>query len=93
MIVQDVNNYFEVAVAAPIERTLTYLSPEESENELLPGMRVLVPLGGRRVTGYILQKVDAGPSGQQIKRIQEVLDSEPLFPAEEIVFFTEFLID
>ena len=40
MIVQDVNNYFEVAVAAPIERTLTYLSPEESENELLPGEEI-----------------------------------------------------
>ena len=51
-----VKNYFEVAVSAPVNRSLTYLAPDDCEQPLLPGMRVLVPLGGRKITGYILGK-------------------------------------
>ncbi len=82
-----VKNYFEVAVSAPVNRSLTYLAPDDCEQPLLPGMRVLVPLGGRKITGYILGKVDCAPVGQQIKKIYEVLDSEPLFPAEQVQFY------
>ena len=79
--------YLEVAVSAPIGRPLTYLPPDECQQQLMPGMRVLVPLGGRKVTGYILSVVDSAPSGQQIKAIYEVLDSRPLFPVEQVRFF------
>ena len=45
--------YFEVAVAAPIFQTLSY-TPPPGVGPLPPGHRLLVPLGGRRVTGYLL---------------------------------------
>ena len=61
--------YLEVAVSAPINRPLTYLPPDDCEQQLLPGMRVLVPLGGRKITGYILSRPDSAPSGQKLKNI------------------------
>ncbi len=79
--------YYEVAVAAPIGRPLTYLAPAGSQDHLIPGMRVLVPLGSRKITGYILSEADSVPSDQQIREIYEVLDSSPLFPAEQVQFF------
>jgi primosomal protein N' (replication factor Y) len=82
-----VKNYFAVAVSAPVNRPLTYLAPDMCAQPLLPGMRVLVPLSGRKITGYILEKVDSAPAGQQIKKIYEVLDSTPLFPAEQVGFY------
>ncbi|MHB8790887.1 MAG: replication restart helicase PriA [Desulfobulbaceae bacterium] len=83
---------YEVAVAAPLRRTLTYaqplsLSPEEI---LAPGRRVLVPLGRRLVTGYVLAVSDeavAGKDGFEIKTIAELPDQEPLFPPVMIPFF------
>ena len=82
-----VKNYFAVAVSAPVNRPLTYLAPDTCDQPLMPGMRVLVPLSGRKITGYILERVDSAPQGQQIKKIYEVLDSEPFFPAEQVIFY------
>jgi primosomal protein N' (replication factor Y) len=84
---KPINKYLEVAVSAPIGKPLTYLSPADCQQQLMPGMRVLVPLAGRKITGYILSTVNSAPSGQQIKEIYEVLDSRPLFPAEQVRFF------
>ncbi|MDH3542426.1 MAG: primosomal protein N', partial [Desulfobulbaceae bacterium] len=82
-----VKNYFAVAVSAPVNRPLTYLAPDTCDQPLMPGMRVLVPLSGRKITGYILERVGSAPQGQQIKKIYEVLGSEPLFPAEQVSFY------
>jgi primosomal protein N' (replication factor Y) len=79
--------YVEVAVSAPVKRSLTYLVPDNCEQHLIPGMRVLVPLSGRRITGYILGGVDSVPAGQQIKKIYEVLGNKPFFPAEQVDFY------
>jgi len=84
---ENINKYLEVAVSAPIHRPLTYLSPVDHEQQLKPGVRVLVPLGHRKITGYILAAVDSAPPGQKIKEIYEVLDKQPLFPVEQVRFF------
>jgi primosomal protein N' (replication factor Y) len=84
---ESINRYLEVAVSAPIDIPLTYLSPIDIDQQLLPGMRVLVPLGGRKVTGYILSTDDSGPSGQKLKEIYKALDNRPLFPVEQVRFF------
>jgi len=79
--------YLEIAVSAPIRRPLTYLPPDDCPQPLIPGMRVLVPLGGRKITGYILDIVDMAPAGQQIKKIYEIIGSEPLFPEAQVGFY------
>ncbi len=80
----------EVAVSAPVEQTLSYLY--SSETHLLPdddlvGKRVLVPLGRRRVTGYVLGTQPDENVDYVLKHVIEVLDREPLFHANSIPFF------
>jgi len=83
---------YEVAVAAPLRKTLTYAQPADMDPALAvcPGQRVLVPLGRRMVTGYILAELalDASAStGHRIKPIAELLDRDPLFAPDAIPFF------
>ena len=80
----------EVAVAAPLRQTLTYLFPDDSEDDsgAIPvGKRVLVPLGNRRVTGYVLGQLPEEDVGYKLRSVIEILDLEPLFPVNLIPFF------
>ncbi len=82
----------EIAVAAPLDYSLTYSLPRrelggDGGDAPLIGRRVLVPLAGRRVTGYVLEQ-DVTASGEYaIRDILEILDSQPLFPPGLIPFF------
>ena len=77
----------EVAVAAPLWQTLTYLLPDDDSGAVPVGKRVLVPLGNRRVTGYVLGLLPDEDVGYKLRVVIEVLDPEPLFPANLIPFF------
>ena len=81
--------WLEVAVAAPIATTLTYRHPPSSTVAPRPGLRLLAPLGGRQVTGYLLACLDSPPEpgGYAIRDLIRYLDPEPLFPAEMVDFF------
>ncbi len=78
--------FLEVAVAAPIHQTLTYLPPTEDEMPAA-GCRVLVPLGGRQVTGYVLGTAAPPDPGLKIKPCIEIIDRQSLFPPEMLGFF------
>lgn len=80
----DQQTIAEVAVAAPLNKTLSYTIPAELKSIARPGMRVRVPLGRRTVTGYLLAVDTAAAEG--LKPIREVLDPEPLFDAEWVEF-------
>jgi primosomal protein N' (replication factor Y) len=76
-----------VSVAVPVPRldALTYSAPPDLAIE--PGMRVLVPLGARTLTGCVIgvDDRDVDPSAQSsIKPIMRVLDAAPLVPAETL---------
>lgn len=82
--------YLEVAVASPIESTLTYQSnPDFPESSYCPGMRVMVPMGPRLITGYILSRTAqlAERPTYTIRPIHDLLDNSPLFPASMVPFF------
>ncbi len=80
---------YEVAVAAPLFQTLTYAAPEDGGvSPIIPGVRVLVPLGGRTVTGYLLGAAGDLPDDPSVlKPILEVVDETPLFPETLIPFY------
>ena len=78
--------HIDVAVALPLEKTYTYGVPASLALAATPGIRVLVPLGRRRVTGYVLGET-APDGGFAVKRVLDVLDRAPLFPPEMIPFF------
>ncbi|MGW8194803.1 MAG: primosomal protein N' family DNA-binding protein, partial [Desulforhopalus sp.] len=85
----------EVAVAVPLEQTLTYrvTSFEGTEKgrffcSQLIGRRVLVPLGRRKVTGYVLGEAqDTGDRTFAVRRVSKFLDDRPLFHANIVSFY------
>ena len=78
--------HLEIAVALPVWGTFTYRTPPDLASPAVPGRRVLVPFGPRRVTGYVLGPADAAPSNE-LKDILDVLDEAPLFTEDLIPFF------
>lgn len=80
------DNYIEVAVALPVHGTFTYKVPSSLISEVTPGMRVLIPFGTRRVTGYVLA-LDKEPGEFTAKSIHGVLDGAPIFPPSMIELF------
>ncbi|MBI4817234.1 MAG: primosomal protein N' [Deltaproteobacteria bacterium] len=75
--------YAEIAVPLPLEGTFHYEVPEGLELRL--GHRVLVPFGGRRLTGFVLgldADLPPGLSASKVKSIIERLDLSPLLPVE-----------
>ncbi len=79
-------SHLEVAVALPVWGTFTYRSRADLRSSTVPGRRVLVPFGTRRVTGYVLGPADAAPANG-LKDILDVLDDGPLFTENLIPFF------
>ena len=74
-----------VAVPVPKLEALTYTAPRELS--IAPGMRVLVPLGTRTVTGCIVgvddREVDTSVLSS-LKPIARLLDAAPLVPSDTI---------
>ncbi len=81
----------EVALDLPVFDTYHYVLPEPLAERAALGMRVLVPVGRRRVTGYILS-FSAPPedSDFQMKEVIDLLDEQPLFD-ERLLRLYQFL--
>jgi primosomal protein N' (replication factor Y) len=73
-------HFVDVAVSLPVTGTFTYSIPEDLADRARVGMRVLVPFGRRKVTGFI---VTAGvtPEVSDVKDVIEVLDVDPVVDA------------
>ena len=77
------NKFAEVALPLPIDQTYTYIIPDEMVADIQIGVRVLVPFGPRKLTGYV---VDFNKISfiKDIKPIEDILDEEPIFSSEQI---------
>lgn len=75
-----------VAIPIPVnpQGTLTYRIPEPLRARLAPGMRVLVPVGRRKVTGIVshIQSARELPAPEKIKDILNIIDEDIVFPAD-----------
>ena len=70
-----------VAVPRPVRRLFTYSIPEALAPRCLSGVRVIVPFGRRKLTGYLLEvrpSEEAGEAKFPLKPIEDVLDPEPV---------------
>ncbi len=76
----------EVAAALPVYQTFTYRLPDDLIGLATTGMRVLVPFGRRRVTGYVLG-FHRPPQQIEIKPVLDLLDDTALFPDAMVPFF------
>ncbi len=86
--------HLEVAIAAPLEHTLTYGFPSSenisncNDNAVsYVGRRVFVPLGQRKVTGYVVAVIPAEQTTFTVRKIIEFLDDFPLFHDDFEPFF------
>jgi primosomal protein N' (replication factor Y) (superfamily II helicase) len=69
----------EVALAIPPFATFTYRDPRIGEPAAL-GAQVVVPLGSRRVTGFVVGHPSQGPG--EVREIEAVLEDEPALDPE-----------
>lgn len=67
---------------AAVDRVFDYLVPEEMAGELGPGTRVRVPLGARRVDGWVLGEGLGPPEGAAVR---PVASSKGWGPPPEVV--------
>src|SRR4030095_15189439 len=69
--------YAQVIVPAPLKEPLLYSIPESLKEQVIPGMRVLIPLRKRTVTGIVYALSAAGPT-TEAKAIIAALDDLPI---------------
>ncbi|HKB07157.1 MAG TPA: hypothetical protein VKF61_02620, partial [Candidatus Polarisedimenticolia bacterium] len=73
-----------VAVPRPVRRLFSYAVPDALAPRCRSGVRVLVPFGRRKLTGYLLEvhrSEDPGDASVPLKPIEDVLDPEPVLDA------------
>jgi primosomal protein N' (replication factor Y) len=83
---QEAADLWEVAVALPLFRTLTYRLPPALSADARVGSLVRVLVGRRLATGYVLGPGEP-PPGLALKEISRVLDPVPRFGPEMVPLF------
>ena len=76
--------YASVIVDVPAmqtDRSFDYKIPEEWQDFLTPGMRVIVPFGPRKVQGFIVETKNSSEF-DRLKTISECLDLTPCLTPE-----------
>ncbi|MDR1941106.1 MAG: primosomal protein N' [Endomicrobium sp.] len=74
-----------VAVPVPVNKTFSYLPPENLPDETdLTGRRVKVPFGKRTLTGYVLSAQDGVLPDKPLKRAYGVIDDFALINGETV---------
>jgi primosomal protein N' (replication factor Y) len=78
--------FISVAVPLPINSTgtLIYHVPDALRFQLTSGMRVLVPVGRRKITGIVVSvdPLEAPPAPEKVKDILNILDENIVFPED-----------
>ncbi len=74
--------FVEIALPLPVGQTYTYhLTPYQQER-VKPGARVRVPVGKRRMTGYVVAAGVEAPAGVETRAIDALIDRDPVLPPE-----------
>jgi primosomal protein N' (replication factor Y) len=78
----------DVALPIPLGRALTYSVRPADSPRVLPGARVLVPLGARRVVGVVLERREGEPP-PKVRDVLRAPDEAPAVPAELLELLRE----
>ena len=73
--------FAEVVLPLPLSHAFTYAIPKNFVPLLQVGMRVLVPFGRRKLTGFVVS-LTSETDLNDVKEIQDILDTEPIFTSE-----------
>jgi primosomal protein N' (replication factor Y) (superfamily II helicase) len=78
----------DVALPVPVAKPFSYSIPAHLAARISPGVRVLCPLGSRRVVGVVLGRREDLPP-PRLRSIVDVLDLEPAVPMDLLAFVVE----
>ncbi|NIF06471.1 primosomal protein N' [Chryseobacterium sp. Tr-659] len=80
--------YAQIVLPLNLKGSFTYKVPEELMSNIQPGMRVLVPFGGKKIyTGIVFELHDNAPESFVAKEVISILDDQPILPGEQISFW------
>ena len=72
--------YATVLLNLPYEASYSYIIPPSLASDAVFGVRVVVPFGRRRMTGFVISVSDVRPAGDyELKTIERVIDKSPVF--------------
>jgi primosomal protein N' (replication factor Y) len=85
--VSGLSAYAEIAIPLAVHGTFTYAIPPELRDSVRLGSRVEVPLGPKRMTGFVVALLDDAPDvdAAKVKPIRAVLDDEEPALLPEII--------
>ncbi|MFT8848276.1 MAG: primosomal protein N' [Leuconostoc pseudomesenteroides] len=88
--------YAQIIVDVPTMQTdqpYTYVIPEEMIDQILPGMRVTVPFGRRKVMGFVIGiRATTDLSEDQLRPLTTILDLSPVLNTE-LLSLSDYLAD
>jgi primosomal protein N' (replication factor Y) len=73
--------YVDIALPLPLD-PLTYEIPTGLRGRIQPGVRALVTVGRRRLTGVVIEAHDRVKPGIALRPLDEILDREPVLTPE-----------
>ena len=73
--------FCDVSLPVPLDQPFTYALPSTLSHRVLPGSRVLVPFGTRKLSGVVLKVHEDRPPGA-LREIMRLLDEQPVFDAD-----------
>ncbi len=73
--------YCDVSLPVPLDQPFTYSLPETLRHRVVPGCRLIVPFGSRKLTGIVLRCHDQPPE-QAAKSALRLVDAEPVLDEE-----------
>ncbi|MFH1213052.1 MAG: primosomal protein N' [Candidatus Neomarinimicrobiota bacterium] len=78
--------FVDVVFPATLRRSFTYRVPYDYADPLMPGQRVVAPLKSSSAVGFIVRVNPEPPKNIELREIQEIIDMQPIFPAELLIF-------
>jgi primosomal protein N' (replication factor Y) len=78
--------FVNVALNIPSDKTFTYEVPVNLQKDIEIGKRVFVPFGNKKSTGFVIEIISSCDL-KSLKSVNEVLDDEPLFSADDLEFY------
>ncbi|MZH01916.1 MAG: primosomal protein N', partial [Nitrospinae bacterium] len=87
-----VKQFAEVVFNLPLKEAFTYTIPPHFLGKVQIGMRVLVPFGRRKITGYVVNLTDKWDKDITLKNIADLPDTEPVVK-KEILSLTKWMAD
>ena len=80
--------YTEVILPLALPKLYTYSVPNDMVGQVVPGVRVVVQLGKKKLYSAIVYSVHSkAPEGYQTKDVVQVIDTEPLVNENQIKFW------